>query len=32
VIGDVETRVDDLASTPTQQLKDLASEAPVIRS
>ncbi|MCC7328082.1 MAG: Flp pilus assembly complex ATPase component TadA, partial [Burkholderiales bacterium] len=32
VIGDVETRVDDLAfDADVQQLKDLASEAPVIR-
>jgi len=32
VIGDVETRVDELAfDADVQQLKDLASEAPVIR-
>jgi general secretion pathway protein E len=32
VIGDIETRVDDLAfDADVQQLKDLASEAPVIR-
>jgi len=32
VVGDVETRVDDLAfDADVQQLKDLASEAPVIR-
>ena len=32
MIGDVETRVDELAfDADVQQLKDLASEAPVIR-
>jgi len=32
VLGDIETRVDDLAfDADVQQLKDLASEAPVIR-
>ncbi len=32
VVGDIETRVDDLAfDADVQQLKDLASEAPVIR-